>query len=61
MREWTWGDGEPSSYELAILAGLQRKQVFAGLNYHHPTKAVGTKGARRATNKRQKAARRLNR
>lgn len=52
---------QPSTYELAILRGLQGRVIFAGLNYHHPTKTTGTRAARRAANKRQKAGRRASR
>lgn len=51
----------PSPYSLAILGGMQGRKIFAGLDYHHPTKSTGTRVGRRAANKRQKAARRAGR
>jgi hypothetical protein len=48
-------DSGPSSYELAILSGLQRKQVYGG------TVDPVTVSERRAANRRARANRRINR
>lgn len=48
---------EPTSYQLAILAGLQRKPVFAGLT----DEQWGTVDRRRAKNKVARKQRQINR
>lgn len=45
----------PSRYSVAILAALQAKPIY------HGTVSADTKAARRAANKRARAARRVNR